>query len=592
MDYKLILKTNFIEDLEIKLFKNSQSNLFDNTNIVGIIYSDREYKFDIIFNEYNEEIEEIELYINNNKVDCYYSNNEIFLNSKKRIFIDYFGYVMFTVKIKTSHDMIELHSKYLEVAIRNNISNESIRSMIEYIYKNSPKYLTKCKDSIKDFSDTFKGERNGLEYEISILEKILSEYEKNMKYFKCDSKYKISSLNIVDDFEKLRHIKSETLQYIVSNPQLLTTVNYNTGISYNGTNLQPIKTLVNKNNISYDIYENKIILGFLKTIYNSIDDKINFLDLEIMKKTVSNIKSGYTILIKEVNENFFKKKFQVYKVKLINIKKSIEKIYFIYKSIFNCEEILIEKLPKPSSIFINIEHYRRIYNVMVQWFEFGGYNFENEKLLLSLLKSSKIYEYYVLLNIANNIQKNKFLLKESEKFQYSVNKNSLYNNTDFENTFKFKRGNKEIVLYYQPVVHWNKSENSIGLFRNTNIGLDGNLGTYYTPDYIIKKTNNGVSEYSILDAKWSTKESIIKYMLMDTVYKYCFSISTIDKNDILNEVLLINGKESIDEENSIYNIFNSKFKQRNSELLPQVKILTLNPNINQLKLNSDIIDLI
>ncbi|WCM69820.1 hypothetical protein LZD60_14640 [Clostridium perfringens] len=79
---------------------------------------------------------------------------------------------------------------------------------------------------------------------------------------------------------------------------------------------------------------------------------------------------------------------------------------------------------------------------------------------------------------------------------------------------------------------------------------------------------------------------------MDTVYKYCFSISTIDKNDILNEVLLINGKESIDEENSIYNIFNSKFKQRNSELLPQVKILTLNPNINQLKLNSDIIDLI
>ncbi|WCM69821.1 hypothetical protein LZD60_14645 [Clostridium perfringens] len=124
---------------------------------------------------------------------------------------------------------------------------------------------------------------------------------------------------------------------------------------------------------------------------------------------------------------------------------------------------------------------------MVQWFEFGGYNFENEKLLLSLLKSSKIYEYYVLLNIANNIQKNKFLLKESEKFQYSVNKNSLYNNTDFENTFKFKRGNKEIVLYYQPVVHWNKSENSIGLFRNTNIGLDGNLGTYYTPDYIIKK---------------------------------------------------------------------------------------------------------
>ncbi|MCX0362528.1 hypothetical protein LI034_16310, partial [Clostridium perfringens] len=156
---------------------------------------------------------------------------------------------MFTVKIKTSHDMIELHSKYLEVAIRNNISNESIRSMIEYIYKNSPKYLTKCKDSIKDFSDTFKGERNGLEYEISILEKILSEYEKNIKYFKCDSKYKISSLNIVDDFEKLRHIKSETLQYIVSNPQLLTTVNYNTGISYNGTNLQPIKTLVNKNNI-------------------------------------------------------------------------------------------------------------------------------------------------------------------------------------------------------------------------------------------------------------------------------------------------------------------------------------------------------
>lgn len=589
MDCKLILKTNLIEDLEVKLFKNSQSNLFDNTNIAGIIYSDREYKINIKF---EEDIEEIELYINNKKVECYYSNNEILLNSKNRIFTDYFGYVIFTVKIKTSNDILELSSEYLEVAIRNNISNESIRKMIEYIYKNSPKYLTKCTDSIKDFSDTSRGKRNGLEYEISILEKILSEYEENMKYFKSDSKYKISSLNIVYDFEKLRDIKSETVQYIVSNPQFLTTVNYNTGISYNGINLQPIKTLVNKNNISYDTYENKIILGFLKLVYNSIDDKIKFLNLEIMKKKVSNIKSGYTVLIKEVNENFLKKKFEVYKTKLFNIKKSIEKMYFIYKNIFKCEELLIEKLPKPSSVFINIKHYRRIYNIIIQWFEFGGYNFENEKLLLSLLKSSKIYEYYVLLNIANNIQKNKFLLKESKRFQYNLNKNSLYDNTDFENTFKFKKGNKEIVLYYQPVVYWNKSENSIGLFRNTNIGSDGKIGNYYTPDYIIKKTENGVSEYSILDAKWSTKESIIKYMLKDTVYKYCFSISTIDKNDILNEVLLINGKESLNEENSIYNIFNSRFEQRNTELRPQIEILTLNPNINQLKLNSNIIELV
>ncbi|MCY6356001.1 DUF2357 domain-containing protein [Clostridium sp. ZS2-4] len=580
MECRLILQTKLVNDLNIILTETTEDNMFSNSEICGVVYSDMEYEASIIF---DKEIQDINIYINDVLRECFYDNGKIYFKSEKfsdkRIFMNYFGYVNFTISIKTTEGNYEFYSNYLDVAVRDNISSDLIRKMVAYIAQNSHKYLFKKDSNVKDFADVEKSKRKNINTEISILENILFEYESNFKYFKIAAKYNINSNYIIDDFEKLKEIKNETIQYIISNPQQFITVNYNTGIKYNKLNLQPKKTLINKNKICYNIYENQVVLGFLKYIYNSILDKIKEVESKINNSQRYPIKSKYISssneIYKEVNKTLDK-----YRRKLYEIKKKIQQFYFMYKQILKCEEININNIPKPSPIFMETQHYRKIYKVIRDWFESGNYNLRNEKMILTFSEASQIYEYYVLFKVNNYIAENGYYLKGSNKFVYKLKKSAKYTNTRFENTFVFEKEKITLTVYYQPVIYFEQVVNDIGLFRNNDISLEGGKAQYYTPDYVIKITEKESAKFIILDAKWSTIESVINYSFKDIVYKYNFSISTINSDDKIDKIWAVNGKNLRNQEEYIYNFYNSKFKVRNNELTPSAKIITLNPNID------------
>ncbi|MBE6069326.1 MAG: hypothetical protein E7211_16805 [Clostridium lundense] len=582
MECRLILQTKLASDLNLVLSETVENNMFVNSEVCGVVYSDMEYDALIYF---EEEIEDIKIYVNDTLRQCFYNDGKISFNAAefldKRIFLNYFGYVSITINIKTAKGNYEFYSKYLDVAVRDNISSELTRKMVSYITEYSSKYLFSNESNIKDFADIKKSKIKNINTEISILENILFEYESNFKYFKLGAKHKIDDNYVVDDFEKLKNINKETIQYILSNPQNLTTVNYNTGIVYNKLNLQPKKTLVNKNKISYNVYENQVVLGFLKHIYNSIIDKMHDVEKRSYNGQPYFIRRDYissaTEMYKEVNKILDK-----YKIKLNQIKEKFRLYYFMYKQVLKCEEIYINGIPKPSSIFMGTQHYRKIYKVIRDWFEGGNYNLQNEKLILTFSEASQIYEYYVLIRMSNYITGNGYFLKETNKFDYRLRKNAKYKNTRYENTFIFEKEESNITVYYQPVIYAEPVvyDNNIGLFRNNDISLDGERGQYYTPDYIIKVNKEGSSDFIILDAKFATIDSVIKHSFKRIVHNYVFSISTISNTDKINKVWVINGKEVHNQEEYIYNFYNSKFKDRNNELTPSMRMLTLNPNVD------------
>lgn len=580
MECKLTLQSKLGKNVDIILTEVVENNIFSASKSCGVVYSNMEYSAKI---EFDKDIKNLKFYVNDILRNSYYSNGEIHFNDEcflgNRIFLNYFGYVSITVFIETIDGNYEFYSRYLDVAVRDNIASNNVRKMIDYIAKNAQKYLFQKDDKVKDFADVVKSKNKNIDTEISILENIVFEYESNFKYFKAGAKYKIKSDYIVDKFEKLREIKNETIQYIISNPQQLITVNYNTGIKYNKLNLQPKKTLINKNELCYDIYENKVIIGFLKYLYNLLIDKINYVESQNYKQEKCFVKSGYISLSNEIylklNEPLNK-----YKIKLCDIKKKIQQLYFMYKQVLKCEEVTINNIPKPSSILMEIQHYRKIYKVIRDWFQSGNYNFENEKMMLTFSEASQIYEYYILFNLNNYIIENGYYLKKSKKFLYTLNKSAKYVNTKFENTFIFEKNSTNITVYYQPVIYLDQVFNDIGLFRNNDISLNGEKAQYYTPDYVIKINKEGLSEFIILDAKWSTNKSVINYRFKEIVYKYIFSISTVHNNDKISKVWVINGQEIEDQKENIYNFYNSKFKSRNDELQPSAKIITLNPNVD------------
>ncbi|WP_035288945.1 DUF2357 domain-containing protein [Clostridium sp. KNHs214] len=580
MECRLILQSKLTNEVDITLTEIVENNIFLANESCGVVYSNLEYSAKIYF---DKDIQNIKFYVNDTLRKSYYCDGKIYFNDDNfldnRIFLNYFGYVSIKVFIEGNDGNYEFYSDYLDVAVRDNVSSNNIRKMIDYIAENSQKYLFQKDDKVKDFADVIKSKNKNIVTEISILENIIFEYEKNFKYYKTSAKYKIKSNYIVDDFEKVKEINNETIQYIISNPQQLITVNYNTGIRYHKLNLQPKKTLINKNELCYDIYENKIIVGFLKYIYNSLIDKIAYVESQNNKQQKYYINVGYVSLSNEIytklNDTLNK-----YRKKIYDIKNKVQQLYFMYKQTLKCEEITISGIPNPTAIFMEIQHYRKIYKVIRDWFEGGNYNFEREKMILTFSEASQIYEYYVLFNLNNYIIENGYYLKKPKKFLYTLKKSAKYVNTRFENTFVFEKSGTNITVYYQPVIYLDQVFNDIGLFRNNDISLNGEKAQYYTPDYVIKINKEGLSEFIILDAKWSTNKSVINYRFKEIVYKYIFSISTVHNNDKISKVWVINGQEIEDQKENIYNFYNSKFKSRNDELQPSAKIITLNPNVD------------
>ena len=181
-------------------------------------------------------------------------------------------------------------------------------------------------------------------------------------------------------------------------------------------------------------------------------------------------------------------------------------------------------VPKPTPIFLEINHYRNIYEAFRIWYSFGDFDIPKKNVLLHVSSADVIYEYYCLLNIYESLFE---LGYKEEKEKRKLHKYSIsdprYVNTSDDNTYYFINNQSSVVLYFQPVIYSGDSntKNDIELFRTD--------GKYYTPDFVIKHIDaKNVVSYGIFDAKWRNRNVLLKQEtaggLRDTVYKYYHSI--------------------------------------------------------------------
>ncbi|SHK00279.1 hypothetical protein SAMN02745248_01538 [Hathewaya proteolytica DSM 3090] len=586
MEYKLSFYIGSQCCVTLPLYHMNHKNSYYN----HVLYCDKDY--DVFLTSYDEqrhmesqdEINNVQFYINDNEKDILYSKGKIiFIGNNNeivnRVFYNNFGFVQFFLSMDLGEHTLKLKSDYVDIAVRDNNLGNVLKSMQRYIIKNARNYLwNSLNPALDDAAIEVDYNNNSyMDKEMVLLNNILLQYKINMNYFKNGGKYTIQSSGYVDDFHKLSDFSRETFQHIACNPQELHKVNYYTGIRYNGFNLQPKKILNMKNTFNYDIYENQIILGFLKQICNTIEKKIckmeNF-NIPCEKKDIEqHYMSSSSIIF-----HSFDDRINSYRESLRKIQGEIFNIYYEYRNLLSCKELPVQCVPKPTPIFIKDFHYRRIYSVIREWFEKGDYDLKHEELMLNCNTDSNIYEYYILIEINEYLTKHNYQLKKSYQFQYTLPESAKYKNTIYNNTFVFSKEDDEITVYYQPVISYNNCENEIGLFKNSDINEENKKSYYYTPDYVIKICRNGKTEYIILDAKWSNLDSVKQYSFKSIIYKYLFSISTIKKEDVVSKIWIVNGK-SDDTEECIYDYYNNvRYKSRCSEITPSAKIITLNLN--------------
>lgn len=490
MSYKLELteeksSTKLIIPLQFN-HKSSSSNI--------TLFDDKKYSFKLYCDD--APIDMDVLYINGEKYEV-----QDLHTRECPSFEGYFGWIQIGI-LTNSQNLV---SPFIQVDTYDANTYNSVKRMIQYI---SSRVESDAWHSLDYLGIDDKYRHNNFTTQ-SLLHGIIKCYEENYKHFFTNSRIKITDKKMVDSFEKLKHISSETIKYISTHPEQLIRQKDLFGIKWQGESFVPRKTLIDTNGYSMDVYENQIVLGFLRYL------------LEWLRKRETAQENNFFCF----EDCFYEAQTKEEKLSSEDIKtltKRIETLYKKYKRIFGkIQNIKITSLPPKTHAFNNIMHYKKIYKYIKFWFSGGSINIaEKDSVMWKLMTSSKIYEYYVLLKLDEKIKGDKFVFLEAE--------------SEFPNLLCYKKGTEKKYLYYEPEIIFEESkidDKGIHLRRNTATSISGiNSNAPYKPDYIIKSIDKNDNEsYEVVDAKFSSFSTVRDVHRPKVAFKYLLSVHAINE---------------------------------------------------------------
>ena len=534
-------------------------------NFCGELRNDIEYIFTLCSDEPVEPIQ-IELFFNDE--DYKIASGEFKNNSTVAVlspcindapFKECYGIMQLSVNLIFSDGSEQiLKTGYLAVLIRDKNITLQVDNMVKYITNNCEPLIYQKHQFSKVAVSENKSNKKSIEGTIQILKRILKCYKKQYLYYKNNAKSKIISNETIDSFEKLSTLTYNTLRYISTHPEQLEKSSIQSPIKFNDEHYLPKQTLISDKYLSKDVYENKVILSFLKMIISVISSKLlptvnNLID-SVPNSTVTNdieyINSAYSIF--SANKRMLIEHRNTFHV----LKREYKAVFSAYMELWeiNTDLSSVLTLPKYTPTFRQNSTYHEMFINIKQWYDNGRYEFEKEKfIVLSFLKSSKIYEYFILLKLIEALKS-----QPNVKPEFVANKSVLCLDFNYNNVFKFSANNVIYELYFQPIINQPKSDNSIGLFRNnkyTSKGTESNKP--YTPDYLLRIDKKGFSSFIIFDAKFRDEADVKKMNFCELSFKYIFSLTPIRNNDKLCGMCIICGKDKQNRDNCITNAYNS-----------------------------------
>lgn len=559
---------------------------FDFSNCLSV-FEDGSYEIDFLCDDYlNSEVEFVEVCVNRKIIGSIVLNNDetlvkgkIKYNSdiyaKQPFLLNYDFVVLSFVLNFVDGTSKEYFSDLLLCVSKNQEDVENIKNIIQEIMDFDDSQIGEW-----IFSDNRDNENNSL-YEgswnkrtfkslssyIQLIQQVISCYKGNFAYFKMQGKHTIIQSSKLLPFEKVRTLSNKSLDWIMQNTDQLALINDETGISYQGKHYIPYKIKTISNKKSLNVYENRVIIGFLYTVLLNAEQVNNEYSKDVFneERIISRIHGSFPkeysapiITIKSLQISYGKillKKLQCSIAELKSIRR-------LYKTIFDVPEVIILRLPRKTGTFCEIKPYVQVFEMIVRWFNYGEYSLAKEQLILHIKTLDKLFEYYCLLSVLKVLADNGFQksnIKEPVyKYEYTLADSEYQNEKDVANTYKLFNGKVYATVYYQPVVSAVDFENEITLFRTTkNYNKD-----YYTPDFVLKfysDTHN--EEYVVFDSKFSSRDNIKKYSLDEVILKYSREFASTAKVSYPKMVWILQGRVK-SSENPIWKYHNSRLASR------------------------------
>lgn len=606
MEGQLGLKCSLYEN-EKKIKLSLKRPVFKSANLDTefAIYEDAVYTATLYLTDFQSEISNVTVFLNGNVigfarkierksdvVECL-----IRFDGKNTEFPQPFllqcDLLVISVKVTLKNEKdLDLFTPFLLCVSKNEDDSENVEAMLNTLLDFDDNKISRWVFSKKSIDNIQTGLVEGgfrdksyksIPSFLQLLNDIVQCYQKNYVYFKALAKHSIVSNIELKEYTSVSSFDVESFRWLCQNLDQLSPVETRSAIFWDNQYYLPYKVMAKQKKANYDIYENRIIISFLKEIIR---------DAEQIRKELK------SIVIEE--ENIYQKlkrlSFESYHSPIITVKDiqikhskeildristlicSAQKLLRAYITILPCQSGRLVGMPKKTKVFQEIKPYRFVYEMIVKWYQYGEVSLEQDNVLFQVKTMDKLFEYYCLLQLLKMLKEEGYDIVDEKKdidfFEYKTVDGKYENERDIANTYTLCKESSIIVLYYQPVIYADGYVNGLTLYRTTS------FNSYYAPDFVIKIMQNDETSYVILDAKYSSKDNIKKFALENCILKYGVQVESCEDNSKVKMMWILQGR--VDETNAIYKYHISPNARANKQS-KSYGIVALNTKINVLK---------
>ena len=410
---------------------------------------------------------------------------------------------------------------------------------------------------------------------IQLIESIAICYQSNLQYFNALARHSIKKTNVVREYSKARDVSITGFQWLMQNSDQLVAVPQRTALLRNGNYYIPRKILMQEPVSNRDVYENQVILSFLVLVLKNARTIQSTATADIVEREKSlqkihgTVREGYQppaittiwqLPLREVKD--FCERLSV-------VISQLESLYNKYNEILQCTKFEVRTFPQKTKTFQEVKPYSQVFEQIMKWFKFGDFDMKKNRIIFNLRTLDKLFEYYSLYRLLKMLSDAGFEPVQDKpaiiSYRYYVLDSWYEGEMDVANTYHLEKGNEQLTLYYQPVVHSDRFENDLTVFRTT-ISRRTQTSCYYTPDFLLKITRpNKPPAYVVLDSKYSNRLSILRRhednsqtnYLDKIVLKYSSQFASKETRESPKMIWILQGRVGDGDERAVFRFHNS-----------------------------------
>lgn len=499
----------------------------------------------------------------------------------KDVFAESIGVVRLCVDLSNDNGLTDsLATDPVLVEVLDTEEGRRLRRMFDTLQENADLLLHE-EAGTKQPGRQETGERLGngsLEVRLELVDRIVLAYTTLHRFFETNARFRLKEARTLIDFERLSTIDARTLEFVATHPEELEPSECSFGIQHAGRHYLPKRAPAVQHQRAYDIYENVCLVDFLQTVASALGDIVlsvgNLLPGGGPKTATASSGSTTASLTEGMVRSLIDERH--------SHAERIEGLLRSYMSIFGLRRPeALAALPKPTAIFISSAPYRRIYDLMLEWFRQPAPSLIRERMLLSVGRSSRLFELHVLGALLRALDP-QILSKRRFVHPCAPKRDS---GTSLCNEFSFERNGELWTIFYEPVIPSGQldGENPTGLVRTMSMhfspaGLPCKLPeqTFWTPDFVLRisdPSGEKGSRYWIGDAKYSTWPTVMREYAQAVLFKYLLATSPADPKDQICGLVLFCGKTQRKEE--FQRSMRDALDDQNREREPMLELLTL-----------------